>query len=182
MRVLLIAATVLLPMIGLAQTGSPSGGASGGGAAPTGGSSGVVSPPSMAPNVSPTQTAPVGPSPTSPNVSPTRTAPLTSATGGQVRPDPSPTQAAPVDARVPGGGTPRGALNGRASAVGTAPGRTTPQQQTTEAEAIREREAREARLRASEERLRSLIRDICTGCDYSTLRPRTTTSVVRARG
>ncbi len=203
MRALIITVALLIPAFALAQSGSSggssSGGASSGGAstgggfgttAPAGGgSSGVTSPPSVAPNLSPTQTAPVGSSPVAPNVSPTQTTPVTGSSDGQVRPDPSPTQAAPVQTPSPGGGTRSGAIGGAAPATGAASGRQIPGSTTPEAEAAqREREAREARLRASEERLRRLIRDICTGCDYGPRRSNSTTdvnstsNVVRVKG
>lgn len=47
---------------------------------------------------------------------------------------------------------------------------------------MREREAREARMQRSEERLRALIRDICSGCDYAPRDPQTTSNVVRVKG
>ena len=193
-RALLIAVAVLMPMMALAQTGSSgaggsssgAGGSSSGGSVGTsrGGGSGVVSPPSVSPNISPTQTAPVGRSSTVPNVSPTQTAPLRSPSGGRVRPNPSPTQAAPAQRPALGGGTSGETQSGSTPSSGATTGGRTPQEQISDAEAVREREAREARLRASEERLRTLIRDICTGCDYgtSTVRTTTTTNVVRVKG
>jgi hypothetical protein len=45
----------------------------------------------------------------------------------------------------------------------------------------RERERREARLRQSEERIRRLIRDICTGCEGARATG-TRSRVVRAKG
>ncbi len=193
MRALIVAATLLIPAVAFAQVGSSSGGTSSGGGsggasgatapAPSrGGSSGVSSPPSVAPSLSPTRTAPVGGSPVAPNVSPTQAAPVTGRSGTQVRPDPSPTQAAPVDSPVPGGGSAIGTRNGVAPTVGAAGGRTG-QEQITQEEEVRQREAREARMRASEERLRNLIRDICTECDYGRLRsPSSASTVVKAKG
>ena len=188
MRALLIAVAVVMPAVALAQVGSSSGagGSSTGGSggrSTGGGGSGVASPPSVSPNVSPTRTAPVGRSSTVPNVSPTQTAPVRSPSGGEVRPDPSPTQAAPAQRPELGGGS-RGTTAGEAApGAGATPGGRTAQEQISDAQAVREREAREARLRASEERLRTLIRDICTGCDYGTLSLRTTTTnVVRVKG
>lgn len=125
MRALLIAAAVAMPVSAFAQIGSPSGGSS----------TGIASPPSLAPNVSPTQTAPVGSSSTSPNVSPTRAAPVTAPGGGRARPDPSPTQAAPVDVPPPGG-TRRGTLGGAPPAAGAGTGRAAAPEAVAEAEAI----------------------------------------------
>ncbi len=100
-----------------------------------------------------------------------------------MRPDPSPTLGAPTGSSVPVGGSTSGAQNGVPPTGGAAvSGRRTNGEQATDAEIAREREAREARLRANEERLRSLIRDICTGCDYGTLRSGTVTNAVRAKG
>jgi hypothetical protein len=79
---------------------------------------------------------------------------------------------------VGGGGRAGGAVGTGASSAGRAA-----QEPISDAEAARERAAREERLRASEERLRTLIRDICTGCDYGSLSTRTTTTnVVRVKG
>lgn len=187
MRGFMIVAMLLMPVAAFSQSGSSSGGSSSGGSSgggassagsvsggsirspspsSVGGSSGIVSPPSTASNLSPTQAAPVGRSPVAPNVSPTQAAPVTAAPGEQVRPDPSQTLAAPVQSLVPSGGTRPGTADGAAPTAGGVAGRQTPSSPEVEAARVREMEAREAKFRASEERIRKLMRDICTGCDY----------------
>jgi hypothetical protein len=80
------------------------------------------------------------------------------------RPDPSPTQAAPVDSAVQGAD--QGILRGPANTAGGAASSRRTAIPREQADDERERKEREKRLQASEERIRRLVRDICTGCDY----------------
>jgi hypothetical protein len=182
----------------LAQTGGSSGGSSGGassGGASSGGvSSGGVSGGGVSGGISGSAPAtslsspgntgssqpPVAaPPPLSPNISPTQAAPPNSPAVGQSRVDPSPTQASPLPSPVPEPSV----SSGTRPATGVQGGRSGPSAtgqnaQTTPADraAERERDKRAERLRASEERVRRLVRDICTGCSSAGEGRRTATA------
>jgi hypothetical protein len=76
----------------------------------------------------------------------------------QTRVDPSPTQASPLDSPVP---TPGRATPPRPGTPASSAARATTAAQAADE---RERQRRDEKLRRSEERLRKLISDICTGC------------------
>ena len=179
----------------LAQTGGSSGGSSGGassggassGGVSSGGVSGGISGSAPATSLSSpgntgsSQPPVAAPPPLSPNISPTQAAPPNSPAVGQSRVDPSPTQASPLPSPVPEPSV----SSGTRPATGVQGGRTglsaTGQNaQTTPADraAERERDKRAERLRASEERVRRLVRDICTGCSSAGEARRTTASRV----
>jgi hypothetical protein len=171
MRVAVIASLLLLPLPSFAQTSSPS--------APSTSPSTSAPSPSGPSSTSPSSQTPTvpAPPPLSPNVSPSQAAPVQSPGVPQVTPDPSPTQAAPLPSPVP--------TRGRSRPAETSPGtgsRVPGGQAAQTAEDVeKERQRREERLRASDERLRRLIRDICIGCE-SPGPARTRGRVVRAKG
>ncbi len=182
--------TVAFGTAAFAQTGGSSGGSSGGassGGASSGGVSGGISGSAPATSLSSpgntgsSQPPVAAPPPLSPNISPTQAAPPNSPALGQSRVDPSPTQAAPLPSPVPEPSV----SSGTRPATGVQGGRTGPSAtgqnaQTTPADraAERERDKRAERLRASEERVRRLVRDICTGCSSAGETRRTTASRV----
>lgn len=163
MRAAAVAGFLFLSLPALAQTSAPS-----------------ISPPSPSPSPSTQPPTPIvpAPAPLAPNVSPTQAAPVQSPTSPPVTPDPSPSQAAPLPSPVPTPGTttrPRQAP----AAAGTRVNRdqATPSNEEME----RERQRREERLRANDQRLRRLIQDICIGCG-GPAPTGTRRSVVRAKG
>jgi len=169
MRFAIVAGLLVLPLPALAQVSSPS--------APS------ISPSAPATRgtaPAPTPTVPA-PAPLAPNVSPTQAAPVD--TAPRVRPDTSPTQAAPVPSPVqtPGQTPGTGPQRATTPAAGGRPNRNEATQPADEGERQRDRDLREARLRASDERIRRLIRDICIGCENPVPRA-TRTAVVRAKG
>jgi hypothetical protein len=170
MRAAIVACMLTLPFAALAQTGSSSGTTSGGSA------------PSASPSTTQTPSSPAAPVPTAPIRSQVDTPPV-APSSPPVVPDPSiqtgPTPDTAQPPPLPSGPVRTSPAQGAPATRGATRDRAAAPPEETEQE--RERERREARLRQSEERIRRLIRDICTGCEG----PRATgtrSRVVRAKG